>query len=147
MSRPSSKAFVTDRTEERCSVARAARRRLSGWRRVAHPSVLGVFGLALAIFLWGYSYRLSLYQPQRDIASRTLAAKLWVDQKHAAATPQLNQNTERYASADAPALFPVHLFEPVYVGAIVAQPTLVHRPYVLQSLLPLRSPPIPSFLG
>ena len=66
-------------------------------------SLLGVCGLALAVFLWSFSYKLSLYQRHPAPVVRTSVAKLWIEpaksslvavqrlrtQSHLAAGPQI----------------------------------------------------------
>lgn len=42
--------------------------------------------LAIAVTLWGFGYKLSLYYPQSDPASRSLVAKLWVEQRQISIT-------------------------------------------------------------
>lgn len=119
----------------------------AGWLWFCRPSVLGSFGLALALVLWGYNYRLSLYQPHRDTAARTLAPKLWIDQRHAAGATgsQLGAETQPQTSFDALDLLPPYSFELICVCLLVAPPTHIRRARFFRSLLPLRSPPSSSF--
>jgi len=41
------------------------------------PCSLGLLGLAIAIALWGFGYKLSRYNPHPSAASRASIAKLW----------------------------------------------------------------------
>jgi hypothetical protein len=50
----------------------------SSWRAILRPFSLGLIGLALAVFLWGLAYKLSLYHPHRSHAAGTNVAKLSV---------------------------------------------------------------------
>jgi len=50
----------------------------SSWKAILRPFSLGLIGLALAVFLWGLAYKLSLYHPHRSLAAGTNVAKLWV---------------------------------------------------------------------
>jgi len=143
---PSLKAEVVDATVERAAEGRTGRRRFSGWRRFFQYPVLGCFGLALAVFLWGYNYRLSLYH-QRDLASRTLAAKLWVDQRNAVGLipARVSAKVDRDGfsdTLDASALVP---FDLTSASALVVVPVRDRRTNCSKSLLPLRSPPFDSF--
>ena len=124
--------------------ARPARmwERVLAWRQFCSPSALGCLGLALAIVLWGYGYRLSVYQPHRDAASRTLAAKLWVDQRHSACAASGQQ---QHPPSEAPEPSPLHSFHLVCVCALIVLPTRVRCARSSKSLLPLRSPPFASF--
>ncbi len=116
--------------------------RVLAWREFCSPSALGCLGLALAIVLWGYGYRLSVYQSHRDAASRTLAAKLWVDQRHSACTVGVQQ---QHPPSEAPEPSPLHSFHLVCVCALVVGPMRVRFARSSKSLLPLRSPPFTSF--
>ena len=33
------------------------------WRQISNPLALGLLGLAVAVVVWGYGYKLSLYSP------------------------------------------------------------------------------------
>lgn len=139
---PSSpKANVLGAVPERIANARVQDRRLPAWRRFLQPSTLSVFGLALAVTLWGFNYKLSLYQPHRDTAARTVVAKLWVDQRHAtsAADVQQRTKTQRYGSSDT-IRTPLHSVVPIQVPALAA-PAHTGPAWFLRSLVPLRSPP------
>jgi len=114
--------------------------RSAGWRWSLRPSVLGTLGLALSVFLWGYSYRISLYHSHPDTASRILVAKLWVDQRDAA-SPQLQQHASTGAIEPA-RLLSFHL---IFLCALVVLPTRVRCARSRKSLLPPRSPPFRFF--
>jgi len=138
---------MVDATNERVVKNPAEERASAGWLGFCKPSVLGGFGLALALVLWGYNYRLSLYQPHRDTASRTLAPKLWIDQRHASeeVAARIGAETQQHAPTDVPDLHPPLPFEWMCVCALVAPPTHIRRARFFRSLLPLRSPPSSSF--
>lgn len=57
----------------RCPSAMA---RVPQWTKL-RPSAAGLIGLALAVFLWGLGYKLSLYHQHKSPASQTSVAKLW----------------------------------------------------------------------
>jgi hypothetical protein len=44
----------------------------------AWPLTLSLLGLALAVFLWGLEYKVSLYHPHPNHSARVNVAKLWV---------------------------------------------------------------------
>lgn len=50
--------------------------------RLIRPGLLGCIALGIAVFLWGYGYRLSQYQARRDPSSRLQMAKLWTESRH-----------------------------------------------------------------
>ena len=55
----------------------------SSWRLVSRPCALGIVGLAVAVFLWGYGYKLSLYHCHSGSSSHTPVAKLWIEPRSA----------------------------------------------------------------
>lgn len=64
------------------------RRIVAGWRSILwnhiyRPHFLGFSGLALAVALWGFGYKLSLYHPHPAPAQRTIVAKLWTEPPNA----------------------------------------------------------------
>jgi hypothetical protein len=46
-------------------------------KRAFRPSAIGLVGLAIAVALWGFSYRLSRYTFHPDTLTRASVAKLW----------------------------------------------------------------------
>lgn len=114
-----------------------------GGHRSFRPSALGTLGLVLAIVLWGYNYKLSLYHPHRDTVSRILVARLWVDQRNAD-TPV---DTQQHATPNAIAPSPLQVFPLVCVCILLVVPTRVRSTHSRKSLLPLRSPPAAAVLA
>ena len=47
------------------------------WKQLFKPFPLALVGLAIAVALWGYSYKLSLYHLHRTPSSQASVAKLW----------------------------------------------------------------------
>ena len=140
------KAAVVDATIGRVAEGHPEQRRTAGRRWILQPSVFGCLGLALAVFLWGYNYRLSLYH-QRDLASRTMAAKLWVDQRHTTGLASLRIRVEAdfHGASDALDASPRDLLDLTVASALDAVPARTRRLCFSESLLPLRSPPLSSF--
>jgi hypothetical protein len=64
------------------------------WGQASGLCVLGIVGLALAVVLWGYGYRLSLYHRNAAPSARIPVAKLWIEPRSAsaAATSRLKIN-------------------------------------------------------
>jgi hypothetical protein len=48
------------------------------WRYVMRPFNLGLVGLAVAVALWGFAYKLSLYHPDQTSQARMSVAKMWL---------------------------------------------------------------------
>jgi hypothetical protein len=65
------------------------------WRQVSGPCTLGIVGLAIAVVLWGYGYKLSLYYRDAASSARIPVAKLWIESRSAsvAATSSLKASS------------------------------------------------------
>jgi hypothetical protein len=48
------------------------------WRDIVSPFNLGLIGLAVAVALWGFAYKLSLYHPDQSSQARMSVAKMWL---------------------------------------------------------------------
>jgi hypothetical protein len=48
------------------------------WRDIMRPLNLGLIGLAVAVALWGFAYKLSLYYPDQNHPAPISVAKLWL---------------------------------------------------------------------
>jgi len=57
--------------------------RYPAWRQVSGPCALGIVGLAIAVVLWGYGYKLSLYHRNTSHSGRIPVAKLWIEPRGA----------------------------------------------------------------
>ena len=53
--------------------------RRSAWRQIFQPCTLALLGLAVAVALWGFGYKLSLYHAHRSAPLRSAATRLWMD--------------------------------------------------------------------
>ena len=53
---------------------------------VFSPLNLSLIGLAVAVTLWGFAYKLSLYHPHEVHSSRSFVAKMWLGSEAASAT-------------------------------------------------------------
>jgi len=117
------------------------------WHRVFNPSVFGFLGLAIAVFLWGYNYKLSLYHLHPDAATRTQVAKLWVEQRNVAATAVPRQGVRAHKVSASQALLACELQHDLLRSAGVRGIVATHRrrDVTFGSLIPLRSPPFKSF--
>jgi hypothetical protein len=69
-----------------------------GWRCVVRPFSLGLVGLAIAVFLWGLAYKLSLYHSPQNNGGRTIVAKMWVGPRQNLVAPKSEKSSERPTS-------------------------------------------------
>jgi hypothetical protein len=77
-------------------------RRYPFWKQILRPYFLGLCSLAIAVALWGFSYKLSRYHSHPTATQQATVAKLWGErpnatlaamerirnQSHLAASPQ-----------------------------------------------------------
>jgi len=143
---PSLKRVDFAAVEERIESSSVREGALRGWRRILRPTSLGCLGLALAILVWGYSYRLSRYSVHQDTASRALTAKLWVDQRDHAEIGLVHTGArvDRQGSSGTPDAPPQQLFTFVLPSTPSARPAFIQHA-CFTPLLPFRSPPSDSF--
>jgi hypothetical protein len=73
--------------------------RVFSWGYILQPLNLSLIGLAVAVTLWGFAYKLSLYQPDETHASRSSVAKLWFGPKTGLATTRKRDLSRPYPIA------------------------------------------------
>jgi len=76
-----------------------------GWRCILRPLNLGISGLAVAVFLWGLAYKLSLYHSQQNNGARTMVAKMSVGPRPDLVVSEDKRSSERPTSN--PQLVPI----------------------------------------
>jgi hypothetical protein len=69
-----------------------------GWRCIVRPFSLGLVGLAVAVFLWGLAYKLSLYHSQQNNGARTIVAKMWIGPRPNLVAPKSERSSDRPTS-------------------------------------------------
>jgi hypothetical protein len=115
-------------------------------RQVFRPGALGFIGLAIAVALWGFGYKLSLYYPRADSTSRVPVAKLWIKQRNApvAAASSLKAKSHRIPGSQ---VFPLRIQGLRRLARAVACIVPVCRRGVtyFDFLIPFRSPPTQRF--
>jgi hypothetical protein len=62
------------------------------WKQVFKPSALGLGGLVIAVALWGFGYKLSLYHRHPTPVQQATVAKLWIEQNASLAAVQRLRN-------------------------------------------------------
>lgn len=116
----------------------------SGWRCILRPLNLGLVGLAVAVFLWGLAYKLSLYHSEQNNGTRKIVAKKWVGPRPNLVASKSEKSSEQPTSN--PQLILIQTGQPfpcthtiAYAGAML--------PFDSRSrhlLTALRSPPPPQ---
>jgi hypothetical protein len=77
------KSSIRRENDGLCSVMAVGREQfvgsdLHGLRGLMRPLSLGLIGLAIAVAIWGFAYKLSLYQPHPSHSAKASVAKLWL---------------------------------------------------------------------
>ncbi|HKF47046.1 MAG TPA: hypothetical protein VKB38_06775 [Terracidiphilus sp.] len=107
------------------------------------PVKVGLVALAIAIFLWGFAYKISRYQVHRTTLSRVSTFRLWDESRHIRAVVDVL----RKAHADQPpnAADSLSTAQPTSTqpGARLIQFAVPHLPpqRIPGSTLPSRAPP------
>jgi hypothetical protein len=119
-----------------------ARIQQSPWRQVFKPLAAGIIGLVIAVALWGFSYKLSLYHRHQTPSSQIPVAKLWIESRNAsvlaASRPDVKSHLIHFSQA-----FPEPVQRFPRLGHAVACPLPECRrgDLVFNSQIPSRSPP------
>ena len=110
------------------------------------PWTIALFGLALAVALWGFGYKLSRYNPHLDAAARASYAKLWDKHQDTSEllTSKLTAHPQQCAQLEALSVFFQEPIAPVFAPIHTAEDD---RSIVtsLVALIPFRSPPSRHF--
>jgi len=118
-----------------------ARSPQSLWKQIFRPCALGLIGLAIAVALWGFSYKLSLYHRDTGPSSRISVAKLWIESRNssvAAASLKAQSHVLRISQV-LPA--PIQRL-PRSAGTVACIfPECRHTVAYFDFLIPFRSPP------
>ena len=68
------------------------------WCSTLRPLSLGLIGLAVAVFLWGLAYKLSLYHSPQDNGAKTIVAKMWVGPRPNLVAPKSEKSSRQPTS-------------------------------------------------
>lgn len=133
-------ARITNGAAAGGQAATAARRALL-WRSMLRPCTPGLIGLAITVFLWGLGYKLSLYQPHREVSRKATMAKLWTGRRDLSAVSQ-EPRTQPHAGPRIHFLAAQGYAPPLATSAaacILRAPALVRLASAIR--LPSRAPP------
>jgi hypothetical protein len=114
----------------------------SPWRQVFRPHAFWIVGLAVAVFLWGYGYKLSLYQCHSGSSSQTTVAKLWIEPRTASVAAASRVKTILHFGSGAQAVFVTIQRLPIICRTVASILPWCERHAVFFDLLvPSRAPP------
>lgn len=116
--------------------------RYLSWRQIFRPSALALVGLAIAVALWGFGYKLSLYHPDPTPSSQFPVAKLWIEHRNASVTAVSRLKSTSHL-IPAPQVFPVPIqrFPHRARANACIFPVRRHTVAYFDFLIPFRSPP------
>ena len=112
------------------------------WRQVSGPCALGIAALAIAVVLWGYGYKLSLYERNTSPSARTPVAKLWIEPRAAsvATASSIKAISHSVAGAQAAVATVPRLPGPCRAFACILF-LRKHHVVLFDLLVPARAPP------
>jgi hypothetical protein len=110
------------------------------------PNAPILVGLAIAITLWGFGYRLSQYQVHPPAAAQAAQAKLCVEPRNPALAAASQLKTSQQLVVEAPVV-PVSVIPEQFTdrGPIHTDPERTYRSISFHFLIPFRSPPPQRF--
>jgi hypothetical protein len=105
---------------------------------------IGLIALALAVFLWGFGYKLSLYCPHENPAFKASVAKLWNEHRSIASASKLS--VKSHVVPDSQAIITPTLSFSTIQNAAVSLLFEGDRAIAFWAfLVPFRSPPASRF--
>jgi hypothetical protein len=111
------------------------------WRQVSGHCALGIVGLAIAVVLWGYGYRISLYHRHAAPLANASVAKLWIDPNGASVAVPSRLKAKAHLLPGSQAFAgPVQRFHRLSSAAACTVP-LCERRVAFFLLIPSRAPP------
>ncbi len=112
------------------------------WKQIFRPCALGFIGLAIAVALWGFSYKLSLYRQHSGASSPISVAKLWIESRNASVVAGSGVTVQSHLlriSQVLPAA--AQRFPRSACGVDCILPECRHTVAYFDFLIPFRSPP------
>jgi hypothetical protein len=120
--------------------------RYPSWRQIMKPYAPGILGLAIAVGLWGFGYKLSLYHHHEAPSSQIPVAKLWIDSRSASALMSSGHKAQSHLISVSQALSgPIQRFPHLTRAAVGMLPACSPIMAYFDSRIPFRSPPPPHF--
>jgi len=127
--------------ESALSTGPQAQSQNSLWSQASRPCVFGIVRLAIAVVLWGYGYKLSLYH-RHAAPSSVPIAKLWIEPRSASMEAASRLKTNSHFATGAQAVSVTIQRLPRICRAVACNLLLCERHAVFFNLLvPSRAPP------
>ena len=118
----------------------------SSWKQIFRPCALGFIGLAIAVALWGFSYKLSLYCRHTGPSSPISVAKFWIEPRNASAVAASGLKVQSHFLRISQVLSaPIQSFPRLACAVACTLPMCRHTVAYFDFLIPFRSPPAQRF--
>lgn len=114
------------------------------WRQILRPYAIGLIGLSIAVVLWGFGYKLSLYYLHAVSQERIPVAKLWIQSRDSSVVVMASRlKAKSHLVLDSQAvLSSINQRHPCLdCAAAVISPVCWSRHPYFDFLISLRSPP------
>jgi hypothetical protein len=120
--------------------------RYPSWRQIMKPHALGILGLAIAVGLWGFGYKLSLYHHYEAPSSQIPVAKLWIESRSASTSVAFSLKAQSHLiSVSQTFLDPNQRLPHLSRAAANILPICTRTLAYFDLLMLLRSPPLSRF--
>jgi hypothetical protein len=112
------------------------------WVQLSRPCALGIITLAIAVALWGFGYKLSLYHRHAAPLAHASVAKLWIDPNGAYVGGPSRLKAKSHPLSGSQAFpCPVPRFHRLNSAAASTLPLCERRVAFFHLLIPSRAPP------
>lgn len=117
------------------------------WSRISTPKLVAYCGLALAVVLWGFGYKLSLYHRHPTPIQHVDVAKFWLEQSNCSIDTAQNLRRQFFIVAGPQALGSTFSWLPRLNRAALCTATAQRAALLTRRLsISPRSPPPQNFL-
>jgi hypothetical protein len=119
-------------------------RQILTWRQILRPHAIGPIGLSIAVVLWGFGYKISLYHLHAVSQERIPVAKLWIQSRDSSVVVMASRlKAKSHLVLDSQAvLSSINQRHPCLdCAAAVISPVCWSRHPYFDFLISLRSPP------
>lgn len=110
--------------------------------RKLRPCALGFIGLGLAVFLWGFGWKLSRYDSHHTASARDSVAKMWIEPRGAPFAALCGSRITSHLAPNPPGYNLLHRASGRFDQAVPAMVTQFRQQIASFAFpFPLRSPP------
>jgi hypothetical protein len=123
-------------------------RQILTWRQILRPHAIGPIGLSIAVVLWGFGYKISLYHLHAVSQERIPVAKLWIQSRDCSVMMGSRLKAKSHLVLDSQDVLSsmIQRHPCLDCATAVIPPVCWCRLPYLDFLIPFRSPPPLRFL-